>query len=251
MTVDKEARKNRIFKFIDRFPCIAGWKVGKLLGIGTVGTVWAICNDREGKCAAIKIQEMTTKKEKLSFLNEVENQKAFAPYAPRVYTSCTIESNTYIYAAVVMEIMGDELDKCLTHKRMSKAKLNQIGKQVLNICEFLQASRITHGDLALFNLAFDKEGELKMIDFDRSSKKFFCPEVDFFRLQLELYKSFQSNGTKNIPTKNLSFLRKEWLHRWAQALGGQQPARTGGEADANWEHHYEKYCKKARILCLN
>lgn len=267
--VDKAARRARILQIFgtmgksDCAKVLAGWEPGELLGEGTVGTVWMAC--RKGRerrrCGALKVQEITSLEEERRWRAEVDTQRRFFPFAPEIMSSCMLGSRYPKYSAIVMEVMEETLYERLG-KSMSGSQVDEIGHQVLDICRFLAAGgSATHGDLALFNLAFDGQGRLKMIDFDRA----YTPplrgrakldaklsgHVDFYRLQLEFYKSTQSHDERQVkmPPKVLRAFRDRWVPQWALAFQ-LNPARTARDAEDAWLNAYARYCKLARVLCL-
>ena len=269
--MDKASRRNRILGVLggmSKSACaetLGGWQPGELLGEGTVGTVWMACeNSKNRRCGALKVQEIGSAEEEPRWRTEVDTQRRFAPFAPEVMSSCLLPnkaSRQYPkYGAIVMEIMQETLYERLG-KRLNKKQIDKIGGQILEICRFL-ASRgaATHGDLALFNLAFDDSDDLKLIDFDRAYippsrgrgkvDATLSAEVDFYRLQMECYKSIQSHDERRVDmdASVLSALRK-WVPRWAEAFG-LAPAKSGQAALDMWIAAYETYCKKAGVLCL-
>lgn len=232
---------------------INGWEPEEILGTGTVGTVWMICRKNE-ECAAVKLQKFDSVEAKIRWQSELTLQKRFHPFSPRVRSYCGTRS----FGAIVMEQMGDTLDGRLAKMSMKDLeKLEKLGGQIMSICEFLVESGMCHGDLALFNFAFDKNDNLKMIDFDRAyavSGRNKIPQtllhrVDFYRIQLEMYRHTQSTGTKEINPKLLQYFRKNWLQKWATPFG-LEVAADGHDAEHRWMEAYEEYCKAANILCL-
>lgn len=246
-----DARTRQILKIIKQFPCIRGWNVGKVLGVGTVGTVVCACNKekkKKKKCAALKVQVLRNKAEMKSYMTEIYNQKKFGEFAPKVYGDCTIQSDGVTYGVIIMELLEVELDKFLEKKR-SLDVMQKIGRRITEMIRFMWSKKLTHGDTALFNLAFTKRGKLVMLDFDRASTEVYRPEVDTLRLQIETVRSTQSKNTKVIHKDNLRFL-KNFTGKW-HAAAETRPVPGASEADEAWVNAYEEYCKEAGIKCLD
>lgn len=243
--MNHDARTQQVLTAVHQFPCIQGWKVGNVLGVGTVGTVFLACKNK--KCAALKVQVLRNKSDKQSYATELLNQKAFEPFAPKVYCDCTIQVDGVTYGVIVMELLGDELDKFLTKKR-SAAIMAGIGNRIVEIITFMRNKKFTHGDTALFNLAFTQQGSLVMLDFDRASTTVYRPAVDALRLQVETSRSTQSANTKPIHKENLAAL-KRFTTAW-HAAAGTLPVVGVSKADEAWLRAYESYCRAAGIKCL-
>lgn len=242
-----ESRTTEILSIADDMKCIQGWRTSKVLGVGTVGTILLACKKRT-ECAAVKVQILGNRTEETSFKNELRNQKAFLPYAPEIYDWCITTKGKRKYGAIVMEILGDELDQWLAVKRSDK-QLRDVGAQISTILSFMTDREITHGDLALFNMAFVKgTNRLILLDFDRASTKVFNSAVDYLRLHTELYHKTQSRNTKHTLESNLKVLR-DYLPEWAGIAGVARP-RTVTTADRLWQDEYEEYCVAANIKCL-
>ena len=230
--------------------CINQWVPMSILGVGTVGTVFLSCRKTNNKnCAAMKIQLIENKNDEKLFLEEIKKQKHFEKYAPTVYDTCIINDNNKTrYGIIIMETLGMELDLYLT-KKLTNTQLTKVVDDITNILHFCKQNKLTHGDLALFNIAFNSKNNLVFLDFDRASSKFY-PLVDYLRLHIEMFVSTQSNGTKKIHKDNLIFIRKH-LSKWANALDVQVPSQlTAKAADALWIQEYTKYSKAEGIKCL-
>ena len=163
--------------------CMDDWKVGELLGEGTAGKVYRV--EKDGKMAAAKIQTLKSAKEVDRFKREVQNQKAFGRYAPEIYLDCVEkrDKSTSI-GVIIMELIDIELDTWLSTAQ-NEMELANLVQDISVIGKYCIKMKITHGDLALFNIARAKSGRWVFIDFDRASTSVFRPEVDILRLQLE------------------------------------------------------------------
>ena len=229
--------------------CINQWVPTTILGVGTVGTVFLSCKKNNTKtCAAMKIQLIENKDDETLFKEEIKKQKSFKPYAPTVYDTCIIlDKNETKYGIIIMETLGTELDSYLT-KKLTTTKLLKVVDDITEILVFCKKNKLTHGDLALFNIAFNSKNNLVFLDFDRASNKFY-PLVDYLRLHIEMFVKTQSKGTKKLNNDNLKFLQKH-LWRWAEALDLQVPKLTANEMDEFWVREYSKYCVAAGVKCL-
>jgi tRNA A-37 threonylcarbamoyl transferase component Bud32 len=224
--------------------------VGQFLGIGTIGTVFEACNDKEGTCAAIKMCELTTPEELRTFEQEVRVQTTFASYGlgPQVFTNCTVKASTgRFYSVIIMEKMGQELDEYLTPRR-SKKQLDHIISQLEILFSLLQKHKITHGDLALFNIAFNKYNELKFIDYDRASTSVYDPGTDLYRLQSEFNDPTDTTNTKPVHEYNRVYLLAA-MSRLTHIINVEPTPNQN--AGSKWYQHYRTYCKTARIACLD
>jgi hypothetical protein len=240
-------RAKRIVSIMHDLPCVQDWPLQqRLLGIGTIGTVILGCK-KNGTCAAIKINEMTSKEDIDMWNLENENQRAAATFAPKIYSTCLLERNGKMYGGIAMELLGEELDTYLSKKR-TKAELEHVGRSLTRILRFLVRKKMTHGDMALFNFAF-RQGtdDLVMLDFDRASTRVFSPAVDVLRLRDDFWNPSGTEGTKPILKSNLPVLRRfsrEW-HNVADVS-----SVPWNEVEQAWFEAYEKYCLEAGVKCL-
>lgn len=244
------SRAERILDMLDETPCIRGWDINKVLGIGTVGTVFLACQKtNSSKCAAMKVQVLANQQDRKSFQEELEKQEKFNPYAPKLYEKCiATDTKGGLFGIIVMEPLGLELDAYLSSKR-STDELNMVGRSIETILRFCHSKKITHGDLALFNIAFNSQNKLVFLDFDRASSHGYHPEVDFWRLFIELFESTRSNGTKPIHGSNTEYL-KRFLPDWAMALGVAYVPMTPEQGEEVWVEAYTKFCKAENVKCL-
>lgn len=244
--------------------CLGEWKFnsepGSVLGKGTIGTVYLLCRyiGRKKKlrdCAgAAKVQRLGSNRELIMFQNEVKAQKEFQGIGPEIHGTCLIRKKKQNYGIIVMEKIDQTLDQYLS-KRRSRDALNKVGEQMTAILAELKSRKLTHGDLALFNVGLIGE-RLVLIDFDRAAVKpsEYSPKVDLLRLFVEFRKSTQARGTKKTNSKNLTFIRNNWFEAWRVALGISKRQvdvkKSAKEHDAMWTREYRKYCVKAKVKCL-
>lgn len=262
--MDVAERTAMIRRVAPTFPCLDGWTIDKLLGEGTVGSVFYVCRQADSStCAAAKIQVLTTPNELAGFRQEVAVQQSFYPFAPKVLATCIAHSkdssdfggvdsfHSVDFGIIVMELVDVELDKWLMEPR-STNELLQLTNELTQIWSFLVDSRKTHGDLALFNIGRSKEEQRwLLLDFDRSSVDIYSPETDFYRIQMELYKcTNQSASDIDICNANMTWLRRNGLPQWANIFG-LAPMKTAQAAQDKWIDSYQAYCRRANVKCLD
>lgn len=256
-TKDHKQRAKKILNMLasrDSPACVNGWQLKRLLGVGTVGTVFMSCQSAS-KCAAMKIQVLKDADDLQSFTDELAKQTLFGKHAPQIYSSCIAEQKGTRYGIIVMEQLGMELDKYLASEVLSDAEIRKVGDGITTILKYCKKENITHGDLALFNIAFNSKGKLVFLDFDRAYRGF-VPKVDFWRLFIELFPETQSSPTQKLHNEalfaNCERLRAS-LPDWAKALGltrGVNYKLAPTKADELWVDTYQDYCKRAKVKCL-
>ena len=229
--------------------CMDDWKMGALLGQGTAGKVYRVF--RDGTVAAAKIQILKNAIEVDRFKREVQNQKAFGRYAPMIYLDCVEkrDKNTS-FGVIIMELIVTELDNWLTTPQDS-TELAHLVQDISSIGKYCIKHKLTHGDLALFNIAQTHSGRWVFIDFDRASTSVFRPDVDIYRLQLEIQSppKDRSMNSKPLNSANVKWLRKNAIAPW-QAAWQQPNAFNSSQVSVEWENAYEDYCVAANIKCL-
>ena len=216
------------------------------LATGTEGVVYYGC-EKKDVCYAIKIQLLESDNAIGRFNNEVVTQKAFRPMAPTVHTSCVEECQGNTFGVIVMQLIGEELDKYLVAKR-TDAELDAVIDGITKIVNFLRKKKFTHGDLALFNIAYlpDRE-KLIMIDFDISSTKVYRPLVDVLRLLTEWNTKTRSKGTKKMNVQNVAYIIANGIPVWSKLAPISQTSNKD-RADA-WSTAYDEYY--AEIMATN
>ena len=226
--------------------CLHDWQMIRELGRGTAGVVYLV--EKDEVRAAAKLQHLSSAKQKDKFTREVKNQIAFHPFAPRVlYHDLEKRDARNWVGVIVMELMEIELDSWLSKKR-TVDELQDMTEQVAELGRFCMERRLTHGDLPLFNLARTPAGRWLAIDFDRSSTTVFRPDVDLYRLQMEILSApkDRSLNTKPLEASNVRWLRKNALVPWEEAWGLRLPE----DVSQAWEDAYEEYCRAAKVPCL-
>jgi predicted Ser/Thr protein kinase len=247
------ARRTSLIKDnLDHISCLTKWKIGKVLGEGTVGSVFYAC-ERKDKCAAVKIQVIRTEEEAKSYHDELMTQKAFANagIGPKVYTDCFVQLDDNVaLAAIVMETLDMMLDDFLSKRRTSD-ELKAAAEGLTRVWEALTRHRFTHGDLALFNIARTTSGRWTLLDFDRSSanSRLYSPRVDWLRLKSESYVSTRAMHTKRLTKQGNDWLKK-MVGEWKTLFQNQDQAQNAGEWDDLWVEEYERYCRAVGVKCL-
>lgn len=182
------------------------WRITKLLGIGTVGTVFGICestssntktNTNSKKCFAIKIQFVGTGEEEIikreSLLQNIANNGDF-PIAPDIISECFFDISRQsrqsrqsrrpkqstnfqkqsCYAIIMEQLDKSSLDVWLGTKK-DDSILEDVFRQIILILEQIYRLNLIHGDLIWFNLGYKKDEkntesgiDIRLIDFDRA-----------------------------------------------------------------------------------
>jgi hypothetical protein len=250
--MDKDARTDFISDHMHKIHCLSRYNNrSELLGVGTVGTVFLMCEKKDSsQCHAVKIQLLNSNIERRLFHLERANQFAFSPFAPTIFQHCVQKLPGGREVGVVsMQPIDTELDEYLTKARTS-AELRAVVSGITQALKFLVAQRLTHGDLALFNIAYG-DGKWQFIDFDRSSTKIYAPAVDILRLISEWSVSSRSQGTKPIKRSNVKFIKKHGLPAWSALFPEVRIPASVGDINMAWEDAYENYCRSAGVLCLD
>jgi len=151
-------------------PTIRDFKVEKVLGKGTYGTVFRVCRLSDGQKYAMKqvdIKKMSGKERK-ALVNEVRVLAAFdSPYVIRFYETFIEEDKLHIvtdYAAY-----GDLLRQLKKHEeRKTQFSERAVWSFFLQLCkgiQYLHQNGILHRDIKAANIFIDAEGCLKIGDF--------------------------------------------------------------------------------------
>lgn len=219
----------------------------RYLATGTAGVVYYGC-EKKGKCLAVKVQLLDSKEKVERFERECDNQRAFGAMAPKVHASFIEDYAGNTYGVLVMDLIGEELDKYLVEKR-TKAQLDNVIAGLTKIIKFLKKAQVTHGDLALFNIAFSQDHKkLLLIDYDVASTSVHHTAVDILRILTEWDKKTRSKGTKKMHLDNVDYIIAHGIPAWEKA----EPVRfvTNQERADEWEKAYQKYCRAAKVECL-
>ena len=217
-----------------------------LLGEGSVGSVFKIQDDR-GVSLAVKIRILENENDKESSKKEVENQKAFWPFAPKVFFFDIEIVNETRFSIFGMELIDKELDVYLSTPR-HLIQLELVVWQVKNLLKFLKRTRYTHGDGCLFNMAFNSDKKLIFIDFDQSSTKIHSPKLDLLRLFGEFFAAYRSTGTARLHPDNVKYLRKYGFPKWQKVFPDIIiPSKDAYQLDHQWGFAYNDFVTKAGL----
>lgn len=251
---------SKLASVVNEGPCLEGWRISRFLGSGTQGTVFALCNSDDGRCAAGKFMVMKKgdAQKRRELIHEINMQRAAAPFAPEIYGACDIERRAgSSWAVILMEKIDGEADAYLSVRR-SERELRNVGEQLVAGLRYYCSRRLTHGDLVWFNIGYiltDGLPKFVFIDFDRASDKVGCgSKLDYARLIMELYAEVATPVQKPINRANAQFLQL-YLLRAAEAdkvfsVKELRALTNPQSAEAYWIELYEVYCRRAGIKCL-
>lgn len=248
-------RRNIVLKHAKLLSCLRSYIVQYILGKGSVGTVVYACKRRVPKyryptCVAAKIELITSNKDRRRFLKEVETQKAFYPLAPKIYKVCTEIIGKHEFAVILMRDVDKTLAKYLSVRR-THAQLDQIILQIINIFKYLKIRKLTHGDLALFNIGIVERNDRKslvLIDFDRASSNIYRPEVDILRIIKEMYTSTNSQIKTNKNKNNLLYLRTKAIPQLSLLHPNIKIPNTVKATAELHDKKYTAYAKAAKVI---
>lgn len=229
----------------------------QFLGEGTVGSTFVSCSKMDGtkggkqNCQyAAKIQRISGRGQKKMFEKEVSNHNEFGKLVPNVHTHGILKHKRQIFGIIVMDKLSMMLDDYLSKER-DETELKKVADQVFGIFSELDRKKFTHGDTALFNIAFDSSGKIVLFDLDRASTnpEHFHKGLDFLRFRTELFKKTQSRGTKVTHRNNLQTLR-DLTSKWnvpAFYKNDTKKLATAEELDSRWCTMFDKYAKIAKV----
>lgn len=225
-------------------------------------------------CFAVKVQDLNSETDKTGFAREIACQKTAEDFAPRIISYCKEKKDNKTYGIIVMELFYQELDNYLANPKLENKDLDKVIDGIEKALLHLKGLKMTHGDLALFNIAVDQRGSIMMLDYDRASteEQNFSPAVDLFRICTECFKTCQSDGTnRGIPIATMRYLSQNGINRWlnvynqeeweiiyeGNAPGITQPFKpatihgmTAIKWDLAWSEAYQQYCTTAGVKCI-
>lgn len=234
----KRARVQRTMQnidILDEYLGCVGWRIMTLIGVGEHSTVFEVaCVDKMSAYnrsrGAVKITELVDGAH--SFRNECIRQSAAAPYAPYIYHESTFRGIN----VCVMELMGETLSDFLARRR-NAYELEQVAEDITRFLQFYHEKRITHGDLALFNIARRvTSNSFIPIDFGyaEADAEKYAPEVDVYRLIDAFFDPSSTQGSRAISPKNMSTF-PPYFSRWCticnvEKVSGEQAALAWSKA---------------------
>jgi hypothetical protein len=233
---------------ISRVAILSDYEDFKHEASGTNGEVFSM--SQKGKPYVAKLQLLRTADSRRSFDHEVAVQREFAsrklglPLVEKQVVS--VASHT---VGVTVMPYVTTLNKYL-HEKRTPAQLETVIVLLIKLLHQIQRAKLTHGDMALFNVYWAGT-ELKVMDFDLGSVDVYAPEVDVLRVATELSTSTRSAGGKKVHRDNDKYLGTKGLDLFKNAFGADF-SLDGSKSAINleWERSYEVYCEKAHVRCL-
>lgn len=186
-----------------------GYTATQLLGEGSYGVVYKICN--EFNCKVVKIQTLNAnvKQDKRNIAYEVEMQNMFASYglAPYVQFVQLIKYKNRYNSIIVMDLVYNILEETILTKRLNYEYLDLIVDGLVDVIMRMSQIGITHGDMHWGNIAellsFKNsfEPSILLVDFGQSSNTGANPKLEFLQLLRSSYTYFEnSNNPYNKQT---------------------------------------------------
>ena len=241
-------RANFMTSVISRVAILSDYQDFKHEASGTNGEVFSMT--QKGKPFVAKLQLLRTADSYRSFEHEVAVQREFESRhlgLPLVQQQVvTIGSHTI--GVTVMPYVTT-LNKFLDEKR-TPAQLETVIVLLIKLLHQIQRAKLTHGDMALFNVYWAGT-QLKVMDFDLGSVDVYAPEVDVLRVATELSTSTRSSGGKKVHPYNDKYLGTTGLALFREAFGADYSLSGSKKAiNQEWERSFGVYCKKAHVRCL-
>ena len=146
---------------------VGNWQMGKVLGIGTVGTVYQVEHLKTGQVGALKILLPQVSRDELiasRFAREIDIlQRLSHPNIVRLYESGK-HGDRYYY---VMELVDNGTLKQLLGRKgvINWQDAVEISWQLCSALQHLHNNGIIHRDLKPANIFFTRDGKAKLGDF--------------------------------------------------------------------------------------
>lgn len=208
-----------------------------LLGTGSTGSIFKVISSKNAQTfAAAKLQRRGTLDQ---WLCEIEAHskfsKAIPSMVPRLYYT-----NALARLIVMEHVEGERLDRYLAVQRAPE-ELGVIAENLTSVFAALRKHKLTHGDMALFNVIIDpKTLQVRLIDFDRASHRVYRPWVDRLRFANEWWPEVRSAGTAEIEASNAHFMQQQTWLLPRTILSCSVACR-----DLRWEKMYNAYMRRA------
>jgi 5'-AMP-activated protein kinase catalytic alpha subunit len=163
-----------MFQQVLLVPCFSNLtktNLGKTLGKGTFGQVKLGTNVNTGEKVAIKVLDKCKIKDSADIdriKREIHIMKLLRhPNIVRLYE--IIETTKQIY--LIMELCegGELFDLICKKKRLEEDEARTIFKQIFKAIEYLARVRVVHRDIKPENILFDKNMNVKIVDFGLSN----------------------------------------------------------------------------------
>jgi len=148
-----------------------GWKIIKSLGEGAAGSVW-LAETPEGQKAALKVIPLKRESDRTCFMEEVQILVRLKHPSLVSILGCRQDSGP---------IFGDDrgpcywmewvdgrllLDAC---RDATPAQIFLWLQEALEALNYLEAQKISHGDLSPNNVLIDRDGRLRILDFGEAT----------------------------------------------------------------------------------
>ncbi|KAM0037941.1 putative protein kinase CAMK-CAMKL-CHK1 family [Helianthus debilis subsp. tardiflorus] len=152
-------------------PFMTNYKLGKTIGIGTLGKVKIAKHTEAGETVAIKIYNKR-KALNLDMLQQIKMEIATMkllkhPNVVRLYEVIGTPLDVYVILEYVNG--GNLFDKIVEHGRMNEDEARYYFQQLINAVDYCHSRGIYHRDLKPKNLLLDASGNLKVTDFVSSA----------------------------------------------------------------------------------
>ena len=193
-----------------------GFTVTKLIGSGSYGTIWKICDEKTfSDCNyVVKIEKKVKSLGKRKMKEEFKVQKLFNEKGLTIkpIDQVFFKKGRREFSMILMERVDGTLYDWLKQER-SETELKRVFKQLMELQKKIKRSGFTHGDFHESNIGYNleiKNGRFQPvffpIDFGFSTTKGNFKDIDLFQLYRVLI-LFVEPG-QNIHNKNARFLAK-------------------------------------------
>jgi hypothetical protein len=241
------ARADVMADAISRIAILSDYEDFEHLATGTHGEAFSM--RKKDKRFVAKLQLLHRADDFRTFEHEVHAQRAFNGHnlgVPLLHKQIMSLGRQTIGVTVMPFV--ETLDQYLRVKR-THAELDKVLHALVKLLRQIQRAKLTHGDLALFNM-YAHNGAVKTIDFDLASTDVFAPAVDVLRVVTELSAETRSTGGKKVHPYNDRYLRSQGLDIMRDSFG-EDFELDGSPADIDhaWERAFGVYCKKAHVRC--
>jgi len=159
--------------------------VGGIRATGSVGVILTLVRPAQGETSVLKIvrespHDFMTVDQEVA----VQNLMHDAGIAPKVEWHRTSETDSKLHGirSGAMAVTLPRLLACTSHESEGDDTTQRIASAVRVILTQLRDLKFTHGDLHVYNMMVDTNGQLLLIDFGQSSCSSNVTDVDVFQL---------------------------------------------------------------------
>jgi hypothetical protein len=242
------ARADVMADAISRIAILSDYEDFEHLATGTHGEAFSM--RKNDKHFVAKLQRLQRADDYRTFEHEVHAQRTFASHklgVPLIHKQI-VSLGRQTIGVTVMPLV-ETLDGYL-HVKRTHAELDKVLHALNKLLHQIQRAKLTHGDLALFNM-YVHNGAVKVMDFDLASTDVFAPAVDVLRVATELSATTRSSGGHTVHAYNERYLRSQGLALFREAFGADfKLCGTFEDIDFAWKRAFAVYCKKAHVRCL-